>query len=91
MIIEGLLNLIIKLFTGLLSFVNIPQIPENTINNVGNTLNTIIEKGAPLIDLVIPYDVAKGLLLIVIGIEVAIPVYHFAMWLLKKIPMLSIR
>lgn len=91
MIIEALLNLIIKLFTGLLSFVNIPQIPENTISNVGNTLNTIIEKGAPLIDLVIPYDVAKGLLIVVISIEVAIPVYHFVIWLMKKIPMLSIR
>lgn len=79
------------MFTVLLSFVNIPQIPENTINNVSNTLNTIIEKGAPLIDLVIPYDVAKTLLIVVISIEVAIPLYHFAMWLIKKIPMLSIK
>ena len=91
MIIEGLLNLIIKLFTGLLSFVDIPQLPQNIIDIVGNTLNTIIEKGSPLIDLIIPYDVAKTLLIVVISIEVAIPVYHFTMWLLKKIPMLSIK
>ena len=91
MIIEALLNLIIKLFTGLLSFVNIPQIPESTIENVSNTLNTIIEKAAPLIDLVIPYNVAKSLLIVVVAIEVAIPLYHFVMWVLKKIPMLSIR
>ncbi len=91
MIIEALLNLVIRLFMALLSFVNIPEIPQETISNVQNTLNTIIEKGSALIDLLIPYNVAKGLLLIVIGIEVAIPVYHFVMWLLKKIPMLSIR
>lgn len=91
MIIEALLNLVIRLFMALLSFVNIPEIPQETISNVQNTLNTIIEKGSALIDLLIPYNVAKGLLLIVIGIEVAIPIYHFAMWLLKKIPMLSIR
>lgn len=90
MIIETLLNVIISLFTTLLSFVNIPKIPDETINSVHNTLNSIIEKGAPLIDLVIPYNVAKGLLLIVIAIEIAIPVYHFVMWILKKIPMLGI-
>ena len=90
MIIETLLNVIISLFSTLLSFVNIPKIPDETINSVHNTLNSIIEKCAPLIDLVIPYNVAKGLLLIVIAIEIAIPVYHFVMWILKKIPMLGI-
>ena len=91
MIIETLLNLILGLFTKLLSFVNIPKIPDDTINSVSNTLNSIIEKGAPLIDLVIPYDVAKGLLTIVIAIEIAIPVYHFVLWLIQKIPMLGIK
>lgn len=90
MIVEALLNLVIRLFTALLSFVNIPKIPQETISNVQNTLNTIIEKGSALIDLLIPYNVAKGLLLIVIGIEVAIPIYYFVIWVFKKIPMLSI-
>lgn len=91
MIIEALLNVIIGLFTSLLSFVNIPKIPEDTINSVNNTLNSIIEYASPLIDLIIPYNIAKGLLIIVIAIEIAIPVYHFVMWILKKIPMLSIK
>ena len=91
MIIETLLNLILGLFTKLLSFVNIPQIPDDTISSVNNTINSIIGYASPLIDLIIPYNVAKGLLLVVISIEIAIPVYHFVMWLLKKIPMLGIK
>lgn len=91
MIIESLLNLIIKLFIGLLSFIDIPEFPEDVIENIDSTLSTIIDKGSSLIDLVIPYDFAKALLLIVISIEIAIPVYHFVVWVLKKIPMLSIR
>ena len=87
MILESICNLFIKFFTSLLSFVNIPQIPADVMNNVNSTIDTIIEKGSQLIDLFIPYNIAKILLLIVITVEVVIILYHFIMWVIRKIPM----
>jgi hypothetical protein len=81
----------ITFFTSLLNFINIPQIPTDILNSVNSVIDTIITKGSCLIDLFIPYNIAKTLLLIVIFIEIAIGVYHFVMWVIKKIPLLSIR
>lgn len=87
MIIEKICDLFIKFFTGALSFIHIPQIPEDMLLQVNNTIDTIIERGSDLIDLVMPYNIAKVLLLIVVGIELAIHIYHFVMWVIRKIPM----
>ena len=90
MIIETICNFFLNFFTKMLGFIKIPQIPEDTVQSVSGTIDTIITQGSELIDLVIPVSVVKPLLLIVIGIEVAIPVYHFIMWVIKKIPMLGV-
>lgn len=87
MIIESICNLFIKFFTGLLKHINIPQIPDDILSSVTSTIDTIIARGSELVDLFIPYDVAKKLLLIVIAIEIAIHIYHFVMWVIRKIPM----
>lgn len=87
MILEAICNLFIKFFTTLLSFVSIPQIPDDVLSSVTSTIDTIIEKGSQLIDLFIPYDIVKVLLLVVIVIEIVIAVYHFIMWVIRKIPM----
>lgn len=87
MIIEAICDQFIKVFTTLLSFITIPQVPEDVFSSVNSTIDTIISRGAELIDLFIPYDIAKTLLLIVIVIELVIHVYHFIMWVIRKIPM----
>lgn len=89
MIIESICDLFIRFFTALLNGINIPQIPDDILSNVTSTLDTIIERGSELIDLFLPYDIAKTLLLIVIVIEVAIHIYHFIMWVIRKIPMVG--
>lgn len=90
MIIEGLLNMIISLFTTLLGWVNIPQIPSDLLTSVNDTIDLMITRAAELIDLALPYNVVVVLLGIVIAIELGVELYHFIMWVLKKIPMLSI-
>lgn len=90
MIIESICNLFIKFFTGLLKVINIPQIPEDVLLQVNTTIDTIIERGAELLDLFIPFNIAKVLLLIVLAIEAAIEIYHFVMWVIRKIPMAGI-
>lgn len=90
MIIESICNLFIKFFTGLLKFVNIPQIPEDVLSQVNSTIDTIIVRGAELLDLFVPFNIAKVLLLIVLAIEAGIEIYHFVMWVIRKIPMAGI-
>ena len=87
MIIEAICDQFIKVFTTLLSFVSIPQVPADVLSSVNSTMDEIIERGSQLIDLFIPYDIAKVLLLIVIVIELVVHVYHFIMWVIRKIPM----
>lgn len=90
MIIESIMNALISLFTTLLGWINIPQIPSDLLNSVNSTIDLIITMGEGLLDLVMPYNIAKVLLEIVIAIEVGVKLYHFVMWILKKIPMVGI-
>lgn len=87
MIIESICDLFIKFFTGLLKFINIPQIPADVLAQVNSTIDTIIERGAELLDLFVPFNIAKVLLLIVLAIEAGVEIYHFVMWVIRKIPM----
>ena len=90
MILESICDLFIKFFTGLLKFINIPQIPADVLSQVNSTIDTIIERGAELLDLFIPFNIAKVLLLIVLAIEAGVEIYHFVMWVIRKIPMAGI-
>lgn len=90
MIIETIMNALISLFTTLLNFVNIPQIPANILSSVTDTIDLIIDRSSEMIDLVLPYNIAVVLLGIVIAIELGVHIYHFIMWVLKKIPMVGI-
>lgn len=90
MIIEALINIIIKVITTAISVIHIPQIDDDIINNVNNSIDTIITHGSQLLDVFLPYNMAKTLLSIVIAVELGIGIYRFVMWVLKKIPMLNI-
>lgn len=90
MIIESICNMIIKLLTTLLGVVHIPRIPEEIYTSVNTNIEYMIMRASEMIDLVIPYSVAKVLVGIVISIELGVHIYHFVMWVLKKIPMLGI-
>lgn len=86
MIIEGLMNLICKLITTLLSVINIPDISSSDKQSLFDFVNTILDSANSLIDLFLPYTLTKALLLIVIAIELAVDVYKIVMWVIRKIP-----
>lgn len=86
MIIEGLMNLICKLIMTLLSVIHIPDISAADKQSLFDFVNTILDSANSLIDLFLPYTLAKSLLLIVIGIELAIDIYKVVMWVIRKIP-----
>lgn len=86
MIIVGLMNLICKLITTLLSVINIPDISSSDKQSLFDFVNTILDSANSLIDLFLPYTLSKALLLIVIAIELAVDVYKIVMWVIRKIP-----
>lgn len=89
MIIEGLMNLICKLIMTLLSVINIPDISASDKQSLFDFVDTILTSANSLIDLFLPYTLAKSLLLIVIGVELAVNIYKFVFWIIRKIPMLG--
>ena len=91
MIVEALFNMIIKLFTTLLSVIHIPDLPEDLKSSITSFVSTIIGYAAPMIDLVLPYNIVKILLPIVITIELAVEIYKLVMWIITKIPMANIQ
>lgn len=90
MIIEALLNLIITVLTAPLLLINIPQIPTDIMTTVSDVITSMITYASNLIDLVMPYSIAARMLVIVIAIDIGVEIYHFVMWILRKIPMLGI-
>lgn len=89
MLINGLLELLYGLLDLMLIF-EIPKLPTEVTNYV-NTLFGYLETGASILANYTPL----GYLLILFGIlllvDAAIMVYHFVMWILKKIPMINIK
>lgn len=90
MIVTSLCNLIILLITTPLKPLHISQIPDDVLSSVNEHIDLMITYASSMLDLVFPYDVAKVLITIVVAIELGIGVYHFVMWVVKKIPMLGI-
>lgn len=91
MIIEALFNAIFKIFTTFLGVINIPDLPEDMKEQITSFVDTLITSAAPMIDLVMPYNVVKILVPIVIVIELAVEVYKLVMWIITKIPMANIQ
>lgn len=87
MIIELLLNLIKNLLNLLLVF-KIPPLPDNVTGYI-DMLFGYLETGASILANYTPLAYLLTLFGLIVAIDGAILIYHFVMWILKKIPMLS--
>ena len=89
MVIELILSCILTLLQACFSFINLPQFPDEVLITVDKFLNFIFDNAGVLsffvnlstVKVVIP------VLLILLNFE---HIYHFTIWILKKIPMLNI-
>lgn len=88
MIIKGLLLLV----TGLISIIpfSLPSLPSN-VSSMLNTFLGYLNDGIGLLSNFVHIGYLKTLFLIFIGIESALLIYKFAMWVIKKIPMLNVK
>lgn len=90
MIIENLMEVIVTIFGYVIGLFNIPQINAETLQLVNNQITEIIEIGSGFANLLLPMNIVKVFLGIVVLVEVGIDLYHFLMWVIKKIPLASV-
>lgn len=89
MIIESLMNLLLKLFGMLTSAINIPTLPESVATFMTDALS-YIRMGLQLLAVYTNLEYLLILFGLIIAIDVGIAIYYFVMWLFRKIPMLGI-
>lgn len=87
MIIEMLLNVLKNILNILLVF-KIPSLPSNVTGYI-DTLFGYLETGASILSNYTPLGYLLTLFGIIVAVDGGILIYHFVMWILKKIPMLS--
>lgn len=88
MILETILNAFTAVFKLLFSWLNIPALSDYNVDL--SLVDTFLESGKSLINMFFPWDLVRfglPILMIVINAE---QIYHFVMWVLRKIPMLGI-
>lgn len=89
MIIEMLLDLIFNLFTFLSGPISIPDLPAEALNYISQFFD-YLEAGAGIFANYSPFGYVMTLFGVVLAVDVGIKLYHFIMWVLKKIPVLGI-
>lgn len=87
MIIKAIFNLILTLLKTVFSFLpDIPQFPSNILSSLNTVFDTIFNN-LDLLGLFVRIDTIKvlvPLLIIAINFE---HIYHFTMWIVKKLPL----
>jgi hypothetical protein len=89
MIFENIMNSIFNLFSTLISGINIPPLPDDVDVFMSDCLE-YMQNGIYILNNYMNLEYILVLFGIILVIDIAIHVYHFVMWILKKIPMLGI-
>lgn len=88
MIIELLMNVIYNLLSKLMVF-QIPKLPTEVYGYIDQAFG-YIEAGAGLLANYVPLGYFMVLFGLILAIDAGILIYHFVLWILKKIPMAGI-
>lgn len=88
MIIEALMNVIYSVISILTTPINIPDLPDEALNYI-NQLFDYLEVGASILANYTPFGYLMILFGLILAIDIAIKIYHLVMWILRKIPMIS--
>ena len=87
-----IIKLLFNLITGIIGIIpfEIPSFPSD-VSTYLETFKGYIFEGIGFIKFFLPWSYIVLLLKIVLGILVAIELYKFVMWILRKIPMLGMK
>lgn len=89
MIIELLLNALYNIFKILTTPIKIPPMPEQASQYIEQFFD-YIEMGAGILANYTPLGYLLTLFGVVIAVDIGIKLYHFVMWIIRKIPMAGI-
>ena len=93
MVVEGILNALKTVIFALFSWLDLPNLSDYT-SGFEDTLYLIVDmlySSRSIINLFLPWDIVKfgfPIIIVVINFE---HVYHFVMWIIKKIPMIGVK
>lgn len=87
MIIEMLLGALYNVLNTLLFF-EIPPLPEQVQGYI-DTMFDYLVAGAGILANYTPLDYLLILFGVILAVDAAIIIYHFVMWIIRKIPMLG--
>lgn len=90
MIIELLLDALYSVFNLLTSALSIPSLPIEELSVYTDTFYYAICDGYYLLGNYVEIDILVTFLGIIIAVDLGLAIYHFVMWILRKIPMASI-
>ena len=89
MIIQGLLNVVKFLINIIFGWIHLPAVPDQIVSIVDRIL-LYVKSGLGLLWLFVPFELVKAMIPLVIAVVNFDKLYSFAVWVLKKIPMLGI-
>lgn len=89
MIIEAILNALYNVFNTLTSFINIPDMPTKGTEMI-TELFGYLKSGAGILANYTDLGYLLTLFGVIVAVDLGIKIYHFVIWILKKIPMLGI-
>ena len=89
MIIEMFLNVLYSIFSLLTSPINIPSLPDN-VHNILTDIFSYVSAGVGILANYTDISYLLVLLGLVVAIDIGISIYHFVMWVIRKIPVASI-
>lgn len=90
MIIQWLAEMFYKIFTGLLSWINLPSLDPEIKSAVINYIDMIFGTGLVFFKFFIPDILVKVGLPVILIVSAFKYGYYFVMWIIKKIPMAGI-
>lgn len=93
MIIESILTAFKKIIFGLFSFIDLPNMSDygTGFSDAFELISQILDSVKSIIDMLFPWEIVVFSIPIVILISNFDKVYHFIMWIARKIPMLGIK
>lgn len=91
MIFVTLANALFKVFSTLLSFINIPGFPEELTSKFGAFCDLFINNGMSLLTFLIPAPIIRIGFPLIIVLIFSEQLYALVMWIVKKIPMLGMQ
>jgi hypothetical protein len=89
MIVTLLLEVLYGAFNVLTLPINIPPMPEEAMTYVEQFFE-YLEMGAGILANYTPFAYLMILFGVLLAVDIGIMVYHFVLWILKKIPVLGI-